>query len=351
MTALALSIALVTGVPQGAPDVGPGDVRSTSNQTLLVLPRESLAWTTDGFGQVVGATISSKPLPGRVRSIEPTGTLPAPLRFTGDTSSLRIIGTSDRGIERDIVVLRWDGPVIVWQRMSVPAASFAKSLAGLGQWMTAGSFTVELDGGSTVRVATESQEVKLAVTAERGKSAAVSLAGFPEGAQLRVPSARTAEEDQQNQGQGIVELGRDDMSCRLLMGADTLIDIDATRAPPQVRVTVQTPSWLQLEHALRELEATDEVLKDAPQDQQSILAPQRAAQQSRVDELRKASASESPKPTDSPIRACIIDPSTGREYATIMISVTAPGGARDGAVPLGTARDQGSSPRSRRGAP
>lgn len=347
---LTLMVALVTAAPHVRASDGSGPAQVAADAPLLVLPRESLAWTTDGFGQVIGATIAAKPLSGRVRSIEPTRPLPAPLSMTSETSSLRIIGTSDRGIERDIAVLRWDGPVIVWQRMSVPAAAFAKSLAGLAQWMAAESFTVELDGGSTVKVATESQQLEIAVSAERGKSATVSIAGFPDGAQLRVPAATPpADGHQASSGQGLVELGRDDMSCRLLMGQDTLLDVEATRVPPQVRVTVRTPSWLQLEQALRELEATDEVLKDAPQDQQAILGPQRAVQQSRVDELRNSSASERPQPTDSPIRACLMDPATGREYATIMISVVAPAPAREGAAAQGTARQPALQPR--RGVP
>lgn len=353
MTALALSLvlasALASAAPQADPAGGPRESHSTSSAPLLVLPRESLSWTTDSFGQVIGATIPSKPLASSVRSIEPTDPPPAPLRVSKEASSLRVIGTSDRGIARDIAVLRWDGPVIVWQRMPVPAAAFGKSLTGLAQWMAESSFTVELDGGSAVRVATESQQVTLAVSAERGKSASVSIAGFPEGAQLRVPAAAPAADGQQPQGQGLVELGRDDMSCRLMIGQDMLLDIDVTRAPPQVRVTVQTPSWLQLERALRELEATDEVLKDAPQDQQAILAPQRAAQQSRVDELRKSAASERAKPTEAPIHACILNPATGREYAAIMISVVEPEPARDGTASPGKARGPALQPR--RGAP
>lgn len=349
MTALALTIALVTAALQSAPAGGGVESQPASNAPILVLPRESLAWTTDGFGQVIGATIPSKPLHARIRSIGLTGPLPAPLGVTREASSLRITGTSDRGIERDIAVLRWDGPVIVWQRMPVPAAAFGKSLAGLAQWMAEDCFTVELDGGTAVKVATESQQLTLAVSAERGRSATVAVAGVPEGAQLRVPAAAPAASGQHADGHGLVELARDDMSSRLLMGQETLLDIDVTTAPPQVRVTVQTPLWLQLEHAIRELEATDEVLKDAPQDQQAILAPQRTAQQSRVDELRKASASECPRPTDAPIQACIMDPATGREYATIMISVVAPVPAREGAAPQGTARQPALQPR--RGAP
>lgn len=349
MSIIALSIALATAAPQasssGVPS--PAHAAAAADAPLLVLPRESLAWTTDGFGQVIGATMASKPLPARVRSIEPTSPLPAPLGAVKGPSSLRIIGKSDKGMERDIAVLRWDGQVIMWQRMSVPAAAFGKSLAGLAHWMATDSFTVELDGRSSVRVATESQQVKVDVGTESGQSAVVPIAGFPQGAQLRVPAAAPAQDGYA--GQGLVELGRDDMSCRLSTAQDTVLDIDVTRAPPQVRVTVQTPSSLQLEHAVRELEATDEVLKGAPQDQQAILGPQRAAQQSRVDELRKSAASERVRPTDSPIRACVMDPVTGREYVAVMISIVAQARERDAMSAPRASREP--APQPRRGAP
>jgi hypothetical protein len=148
-----------------------------------------------------------------------------------------------------------------------------------------------------------------------------------------------------------VQIGCDELSCRVSTNPDTVVDIEVTRTPPQVRVTSQTPSSLLLERAVRELEATDEVMKDAPDDQRAILGRERAIQQARVDELRKAAASERIRPTEAPIRVCVEDPVTRRVYATIMVSIVAsPAGGKD-AAPAGASPAQGQRSRTGRGAP
>lgn len=350
MIGAALAIAICSASVQGAPAAGGSQSVTVPDAPLLVLPRESLTWSTDGFGQVIGVTIGSKPMPARIRSIEPTTPLPAPLKAEQGSSSLRIIGKTEKGRERDIAILLWDGEVISWQRLSVPTAAFASSLAGLAEWMATDSFTVTLEDGSRVRIATESQHVSVEVGTPSGSSGVVGIAGIRAGARLAVPDAADRSGDGKPDA-GLVRIGCDDLSCRISTSPDTVIDIEVTRTPPQVRVTSQTPSSLLLERAVRDLEATDEILKTAPADQQAILSPQRAAQQRRVDELRKAAASETIRPTDSPVRACLVDPGTGREYVTIMISIVASPRASTGSAPAGAAGDRGSRARSGRGAP
>lgn len=350
MIGLALAGALCLGVAQVESAAGSAHILGTSDAPLLVLPRQSLTWATDGFGQVIGVTIPARPLPGRVRSIEPASPLPAPLRTEKGPSSLRIIGKTGKGRERDIAVLQWQGSVISWQRMSVPTAAFESSLAALAQWMATDSFAVVLDDGSQVRIAAEAQELSVDVGTRSGSAATAGLAGVPAGAHLAVPDA-TAPAAGAPAGTGLVQIGCDELYCRVSTNPDTVVDIEVTRTPPQVRVTSQTPSSLLLERAARELEATDEVMKDAPDDQRAILSRERAIQQARVDELRKAAVSERIRPTEAPIRVCVEDPVTRRVYTTIMVSIVAsPGGGKD-AAPAGAPPAQGQRSRTGRGAP
>lgn len=288
----------------------------------LVLPRAAFTWKADGFGQVTGETIACPPLSGRIKSIAPGAKLPPPLDSKGGTASLRISGTTESGISRDIAALQWTGPVITWQRMPVPGAAFEKSLKALASWMMTNSFAVTLEDGSVIQVGTEPQKLSIELGTTDRAAATVGVADVPRGTRLAVPNATPMPADgTMGAGPFLIEIGRSEMGVRLATYPDTMIDIEVTDVPAQVRASVMTPSGVRLARVTEEIAVTDELLKGAPPDQQAILGAERAALQAELGELRKAAASERIRPTEEPILASLVDAATGREYATIAITV------------------------------
>lgn len=289
---------------------------------LQVLPRESFSWKSDALGQVVGETISCPPMQSRVKSIAPIGPLPEPLAAKQAPTSLRISGTASNGLVRDIAVLQWAGPVITWKRMPVPASAFEPALKTLAAWMMMHFFEVTLDDGSVVRVGTQPQQVSLALGTAPANAATAQLADVPRGMTLAVPKATPLPADgTMGDGPFLIELARSTMAIRVATYPDTFLDIEVTDTPAQVRVSAMTPSGMQLERVLEEIAVTDELLEGAPDDQRRILVAQRAGQQSAADELRKRAGSERIRPTEQPVRACIMDPASGREFVTISIDI------------------------------
>ena len=288
----------------------------------LVLPRSVFTWKADGFGQVIGETTACPPLPGRIKSIAPSAKLPLPLGLKEGTSSLRISGTTASGISRDIAALQWAGPVITWQRMSVPGAAFEQSLKALASWMMTNSFAVTLEDGSVIQIGTEPQRLSIELGTTEGATATVGIADVPRGTRLAVPKATPMPADgTMGAGPFLIEIGRSEMGVRIATYPDTMIDIEVTDVPAQVRASAMTPSGVRLARVKEEIAITDELLKGAPPDQQAILGAERAAQQVELDELRKAAERERIRPTEEPILACLVDAVTGREYATIAITV------------------------------
>ena len=289
---------------------------------ILVLPRQSFAWKTDGFGQVIGDTIACAPLPGRVKSIVPSVELPSPLSAREAAGSLRIVGSTAKGLTRDIAAIQWAGPVITWQRLSVPAAAFEQSIKSLASWMMTNSFTVTLEDGRVMQVGTESQRLSVELGTAEGSAVSIAIADVPTGMRIVVPGASPMPADgTAGAGPFLAELGRSATSVRVATHPDTMLDIEVSTVPAQVRVSAMTPSGERLAAAEAELAMTDELLKGAPPDQQAVLSAQRQKQQSAVEELRRAAASERIRPTAEPVVACLIDPATGREYVRISISV------------------------------
>jgi len=294
----------------------------------LVLPRAAFAWKADGFGQVTGERIACPPLPGRVKSIAPCTKLPLPLDAKQGTASLRISGTTADGVARDIAALQWTGPVITWQRMSVPGAAFEQSLKALASWMMTNSFVVTLEDGSVMEIGTESQKLSIELGTADRTAATVGIADVPRGARLAIAKATPMPADgTMGTGPFLMEIARSETSVRVATYPDTMIDIEVTDVPAQVRASVTTPSGARLARVTEEIAITDELLKGAPPDQQAILNAERAAQQTELDELRKVAARERIRPTDEPIIACLVDAATRREYATIAITV------KDGEAP------------------
>lgn len=288
----------------------------------LVLPRSAFTWRADGFGQVTGETIACPPLPGRIKSIAPGAKLPPTLDSKGGTASLRISGTTESGISRDIAALQWAGPVITWQRMPVPGAAFEQSLKALARWMMTNSFAVTLEDGSVIEVGTEPQKLTIELGTTERATATVGIADVPRGTRLAVPKATPMPVDgTMGAGPFLIEISRSEMGVRIATYPDTMIDIEVTDVPAQVRASAMTPSGVRLARVREEIAITDELLKGAPPDQQSILNAERAAQQAELDELRKAAERERIRPTEEPILACLVDVATGREYATIAITV------------------------------
>lgn len=288
----------------------------------LVLPRAAFTWKADGFGQVTGETIACPPLPGRIKSIAPGAKLPQPLDSKGGTASLRISGTTEAGISRDIAALQWAGPVITWQRMPVPGAAFEKSLKALARWMMTNSFAVTLEDGSVIQIGTEPQQLSIELGTTDSAAATVGIADVPRGTRLAVPKATPMPADgTMGAGPFLIEIGRSEMGVRIATYPDTMIDIEVSDVPAQVRASAMTPSGMRLARVKEEIAITDELLKGAPPDQQSILNAERAAQQAELEELLKAAERERIRPTDEPILACLLDAATGREYATIAITV------------------------------
>jgi hypothetical protein len=326
MCALAVGSAQAVAAPDGGAPVAPGTL-------MLVIPRDSLTWKSDGFGQVMGGSVACAPLPGRVKSVQPSTALPDPLRVSESTSSLRISGSTGNGLVRDIAALQWVGPVITWQRLPVPAGPFDQALKALSGWLVANSFDVRLEDGSVVRIGTESQRLSVSLGTGSQASAAVAIAEVPEGLRLVVPEASPlppgSELGDLGEGPFLVELDSVGSSMRIATHRDTILDIDVSRTPAEVRVSAVTPSRSRLERVLQDIAMTEELMKGAPQDQLDILGPQRTAQQAAANELRRAAAGERVRPTVSPIRAALVDPRTGREYVTLSITVTdATGGDR-----------------------
>jgi len=289
---------------------------------LQVLPRESFSWKTDSLGQVLGETIACAPMPSRIKSIAPAAPLPEQLAAKRSASSLRISGTAPNGLTRDIAVLQWVGPVITWKRMPVPAATFEPSLKALAAWMMTQLFEVTLEDGSAVRIGTEAQRLALTLGTASSNATTAQLADVPRGMTLAVPKAVPMPADgAMGAGPFLIEMARSSMAIRIATYPDTILDIEVMDTPAQVRVSAMTPSGMQLERLLEEIAVTDELLKGAPDDQRRVLSAQRAQQQSDADELRKKAGAERIRPTAEPIKACIMDPTTGREYVTIAIEV------------------------------
>ena len=287
-----------------------------------MLPRSAFTWRADGFGQVTGETIACPPLPGRIKSIAPGAKLPPTLDSKGGTASLRISGTTESGISRDIAALQWAGPVITWQRMPVPGAAFEQSLKALARWMMTNSFAVTLEDGSVIEVGTEPQKLTIELGTTERATATVGIADVPRGTRLAVPKATPMPVDgTMGAGPFLIEISRSEMGVRIATYPDTMIDIEVTDVPAQVRASAMTPSGVRLARVREEIAITDELLKGAPPDQQSILNAERAAQQAELDELLKAAERERIRPTEEPILACLVDVATGREYATIAITV------------------------------
>jgi hypothetical protein len=288
----------------------------------LILPRAAFAWKTDGFGQVIGDTIECVPLPDRIRSIGVGSALPAPLALKAGTSSLRISATTSGGITRDIAALQWSGPVITWQRLPVPAATFEQALKGLASWMMANYFTVTLEDGRVIEVGTESQQLSVELGTVDGAVAEVAVAEVPKGVKLLVKKAvPVPPPDSMGAGPFLFEVLRSTSGVRVATYPDTLVDIEVTEVPAKVRISAMTPTGARAAQAAAELAKTDELLKGAPPEQKRILDIQRAAQQAEADELRKVAAAERVRPTDEPIVACLVDPRSGREYIAISIAL------------------------------
>jgi hypothetical protein len=317
--------------PVAAP--APPATAPSATGPLQVIPRESFSWKTDALGQVIGETIACPPMPGRIKSIAPAQPLPEPLAAKQTPTSLRISGTASNGLTRDIAVLQWVGPVITWKRMPVPASAFEPALNTLAAWMLTHFFAVTLDDGSVVRVGTQPQQLSLTLGTASANAVTAQIADVPKGVTLAVPGAVPMPADgTMGAGPFLFEMARSALAIRIATYPDTILDIEVTDMPAQVRVSAMTPAGMELERALEEIAVTDEILKDAPDDQRTILSAQRAAQQSAVDELRKKASGERIRPTDEPISACIMDPVSGREYITMKIAV------RDGAPQGGGAR-------------
>lgn len=343
MIVMCVLCALASGPVQGD-DAYASAAPTVAGGPILVLPRQSFAWKTDGFGQVIGDTIACAPLPGRVKSIAPGTKLPAPLSAREGAGSLRISGTTAKGLTRDIAALQWTGPVITWQRLSVPAAAFEQSLKALAGWMMTNSFAVTLEDGRSIQVGAESQRLSVELGTAEGSSVSVAIADVPKGMRLLVPGASPVPADgTMGAGPFLVELARSVTGIRVATYPDTMIDIEVSEVPAQVRVSAMTPSGARLAAAEAEIEMTDELLKGAPPDQQAVLSAQRARQQSALEELRKAASVERIRPTAEPVVACLIDPATGREYVRVSIAV------KDGAGGAGAAR--GMPARTGAGAP
>jgi len=311
-----------TAVAAAPPSASVPPAPSAPKGPTLVLPRAAFTWKADGFGQVTGETIACPPLSGRIKSIAPGAKLAPPLESKEGTASLRISGTSSSGISRDIAALQWVGPVITWQRMPVPGAAFEKSLKALASWMMTNSFAVTLEDGSVIQIGTEPQKLSIELGTTDRAAATVGIADVPRGTRLAVPKATPMPADgTMGAGPFLMEIDRTEMGVRVATYPDTMIDIEVTDVPAQVRASVMTPSGVRLARVTEAIAITDELLKGAPPDQQAILGAERAAQQAELDELRKAAASERIRPTDEPIIACLVDAVTGREYATIAITV------------------------------
>lgn len=332
MIVMCMTCALAAGPSQA------GDAYSTAGPMVasgpaLVLPRQSFAWKTDGFGQVIGDTVACAPLPGRVKSIVPSVQLPAPLSAREGTGSLRIAGTNAKGLTRDIAALQWAGSVITWQRLSVPAAAFEQSIKALASWMMTNSFMVTLEDGSVIQVGAESQRLSVELGTAEGSAVSLAIADVPKGMRIVVPGASPMPADgTMGAGPFLIELGRSATSIRVATYPDTMLEIEFSEGPAQVRVSALTPSGARLAATEAEILVTDELLKGAPPDQQAVLSAQRARQQSALEELRKAAASERIRPTAEPVIACLIDPASGREYVRVSIAV------KDGAGGAGSAR-------------
>jgi len=361
-TALAAGVAIAHinwGAVPPAPAVPPSPPASNApappiQGPLQVLPRESFSWKADSLGQVLGETIACAPIQGRIKSIAPVAPLPEPLAAKLSASSLRISGTAPNGLTRDIAVLHWVGPVITWKRMPVPVATFEPSLKALAAWMMTQLFEVTLEDGSAVRVGTESQRLALTLGTASSNSVTSQLADVPKGMTLAVPGATPMPAGgTMGAGPFLVEMARSTMAIRIATYPDTILDIEVTDMPAQLRVSAMTPSGMRLERVLEEISVTDELLKGAPDDQRRVLSAQRAVQQSAADELRKKAGAERIRPTGEPIKACIMDPVTGREFVTIAIEVKdgtadgadgAVGGDAAGSVAPGRGRGAGARP-------
>lgn len=328
---------------------GPFGSRRMPEGLMCVLPRQSMSWPRDSAGQVIGVTCSTKPLPGRVRALVPTGPLPSPLSVKEGLSSLHIVGRTERGMERDIALLQWSGSTVSWQRMPVPAAVFSSSLDSLSRWMLSGSFTVTFEDGSAVRIVPEADEVVVSAGTTLGSVAIEGVGDFPQGAQLAVLDANSLSDGTQAVDRPVT-LGCSGLSCQVSPSPGTVLDVEVITNPPQVRVTTRTTSRIHLEQAVRELDATERVLKDAPSDQRAILERERAALQGRIGELRKAMSSERVQPTDTPMRVSVIDPASGRQYVNIMISIVESTRAGTGGAASGAAGDRGIRSRAGQGA-
>lgn len=318
----------------------------------LVLPRACFVWKTDAFGQVIGDTAACPPLAARIKSIAPAAPLPGALSAKEGPSSLRIAGTTSSGLSRDIAALQWAGPIITWQRLPVPAAAFEQSLKGLAAWMMNNTFAVTLEDGRVVQVGTESQRLSVELSTSEGATAAVGIADVPKGMRLLVPKAVPAPaQGSLGEGPFLMEISRSDRSVRVATHPDTLVDIEVSEVPAQVRVSAATPSGARVARAEAEIATTDELLTGAPPDQRRILEAQRASQQAELDELRKIAASERIRATVEPIVACLVDPRSGREYATISISLKDAAGGGDASQGQRTRDAARGAARQGRGAP
>lgn len=311
-------------------------------RAVPAIPRESLSWRTDSFGQAAGATIDCGQMPGTVSMIAPDGDLPEPLRVETVPGKLSILSAAGApaSAPREIASIQWSGTRVTWTRMSAPIATHERALKALAQWMVTRCFTVTLADGQSLPLCAEAQQVDLAMPAAAGASATVALAAVPEGSRLSVDGTVPPPADGQVGIKGLlVELGRADLAWRLSTDPETIVDIAVAPSPPQVTASVRTPSALWLVEAERECARIDIVMKDAPPDQLAVLKPDWEAAHAKADALRAKMRSERVSPTAAPISAVLRDPATGRVFARISIAVVpveAVGDGSQGARPDGS---------------
>lgn len=308
---------LAVSLAQAAP---PADGARAS----AAIPRESLSWRTDAFGQAVGVTLDCGQMPGPVSMIAPEGDLPDPLRVETSPGHLRILSVAGApaSAPREIASIQWSGARVTWSRMSAPIATHERALKALAQWMSTHCFTVTLADGQAMPMCADPQQVDLAVPATAGATASAALAAVPDGSRLIVLGAAPAPADGQVGAPGtLIELGRADLAWRVSTDPQTIVDIAVDAAPPQVTMSVRTPSALWLAEAERECARIDMVMKDAPTDQLAVLKPEWEAAHAKADALRAKVRSERVSPTSAPISATLGDPSTGRVYVRIALTV------------------------------
>lgn len=310
------------------------------------IPRDSLSWRTDSFGQAVGVTLDCGQMPGQVSMIAPEGELPDPLRIETSPGALRILSVAGApaSAPREIASIQWSGARVTWSRMSTPIATHERALKALAQWMATRCFAVTLSDGQSLTLCAEPQQVDLAVPATGGATVTAALAAVPGGSRLMVLGAAPPPADGQVGEPGkLIELGRTDLAWRVSTDPQTILDIAVDATPPQVRLSVHTPSALWLAEAERECARIDMVMKDAPADQLAVLKPEWEAAHAKADALRARVRAERVSPTSAPVSVTLGDPATGRVFVRMALTI-APADA--GGAPAQPGRPDASGGRS-----